>query len=144
MSSYIIDLLLFYHYLLWIIKILPWRPEGKTWFRRGSQTLNANFIRFPKLHVKLYVKLRVPRSSFQTSADEFAFSRLRIHVEAHRHVRRVAGNWHLRRQTILPRVNRHQFLCDLKRVCVLFFVFVAFNKYVHCINLIAMLASSRQ
>ena len=38
--SYIIDVLLFCHYLLWIIKILPWRPRRNVWFRRGSQSVN--------------------------------------------------------------------------------------------------------
>ena len=40
MLSYIINLLLFCHYMLWIIKILPWRPQRNMWFRRGGQSVN--------------------------------------------------------------------------------------------------------
>ena len=39
--SYIFNLLLFRHYMLWIIKISPWRPERNAWFRRGNQSVNA-------------------------------------------------------------------------------------------------------
>ena len=38
MLSYIINLLWFCHCMLWIIKILPWRPQWNMWFQRGSQS----------------------------------------------------------------------------------------------------------
>ena len=40
MLSYIINLSLFCHYMLWIMKILPLCPERNMWFLSGSQSVN--------------------------------------------------------------------------------------------------------
>ena len=55
MLSYIINLLLFCHYMLWIIKILPWRPERNMWFWRGSQNDIHRLLQFYPPEISYYI-----------------------------------------------------------------------------------------
>ena len=51
MLSYIMNLLLFCHYMLWMIKILPWRPQRNMWFRRSSESVNTRNTTLVKMTV---------------------------------------------------------------------------------------------
>ena len=45
--------------MLWILKILPWRPQRDTWFRRGSQSVKS----FTNVSLR-NIRLSVNSSSF--------------------------------------------------------------------------------